>query len=484
MFYSSLMKAYYNCLLDPEFKMARIPDGWGQKTVLIRSVESYEIPAIYNNPNTTDDGKFGWMCQPILGNPANVEEYATYIVMPDPGASPQALYWGTDWSAPGSYQGDNGTRDPRMIAITPTVTNQRPSLATYASNAAITNLQPFGFPGAFTTQTYNNSAIMDPSNGVGSVLVLPAGNWLVSWTVPATAGGAALTIDASSTANVLNSLSNYYGVAANGAAVGFALISVPGTTSPGNTFVVRGPVGFTGTNAVVLISPMYSDVVSPTGKQCSFKAGSISRIRPVAMSALCTCLTSNLDNGGNIVAALVPAQTAANDWFSNSNSATGQLQEVNGLNQVDRCHDDRFATGSYSIWVPESDDDTQFYDVDKMNEHDYPVLAGCGFYKPNNSPGANVNVARLRVVRVFEIQTATTLWEMRADMGDDAAVKAVLQLFTQFPTSTANAIHWKHIVSAMKKAGTLIGDAAEWGFQNKDWILKGAAALGTVISAL
>jgi hypothetical protein len=476
--FNSLVKMYLQCLLDPEKTMCRVPDGFAQRTALVRSIETYAIPAVFGQLPSTNNGKFSVLAQPIFGNPARVDQYATYICNPDNAAVP-GLYWGTDWTDPRSYVGDDGTNDPRLIAIAPVLTNQRPSVATYLGTAAITGPNPFG-TAVPTVQTYNNSTVYT-TTATDSIFNLPYGNYMLAWTIQTTAAGVALTLGPGTNVNVLNMASNFYGVAGVGAAVGFALISVPGVVAPGNQFMLRAPAGFTSANATMLITPMYTDQLGAGAVSATQRAGLVSAVRPVAMSMLVTSMVSHLDDGGNITAALISRQAAATGYFSENNTTTGQLQETKAVAQQDRSLDTRSEFGSYSYWIPSSVQDTEFITPDELNDRDYPCLVASGFVKFNVLPTVNTECFRVRVVRVFEIQTATTLLEQKIDYGDDLAIKTVFQLLANAETSVPNGKHWDYIVRLLKTIGNGMMAGAKWGADNKSWILPAMSAVSTLL---
>jgi len=463
--FDQFVLGWLSCLMNPEDNMVRIPDAYGGKTALVRDIVEFEIPAYYNAADTTNNGKFSCMMQPILGNPSSVGQYSLYISTP-------ALWTNADWSLPANYQGDNNTSDPRQLRITARFCSQEPGYFAGAGSGLFTNAIPLGDnPLNVSNQSYNVSVYYDPLTGI---LTIPPGTWnytviVIGTTLNTFAVGPSTTVTQGPTAvQTAPTLAVICGVITSGA-----------TSANQNLINFVFTSAATITSASIFLSPAYSD-----GVASNLNAGIFQRIRPVAMSGLLTATQPPLTAGGRTHACLIPAETANSHYFQQARGS--QLQEISYISGLEGDMSGDYNGGAYCWWSPRTNLDTSSIDINQSNDYDFPNIVFTGQYTPSGTvPTSSIPIYRLRCVRIFEVEISSTVLELQPCIGNNVAYDAVLNASGILKHATFNRTHTNYIRNAVRQTDAILRSSKKLYREHSDIIdplVKGLA--GLAVSAL
>jgi len=204
----------------------------------------------------------------------------------------------------------------------------------------------------------------------------------------------------------------------------------------------------------VYVMPIKAEGITSTDN-----AGSVLKMRPVAQSVLATCITSDLNNGGNITCASLPGGTLASNYVNAAPSEGGSYQNWEKLASVPGAWDGNFSTGGYAYYVPrEIIKDTTFYTPDECNAQDYPVLIVSGISNSNTeTTGTSEAAVRIILTTTFEFTTNRTLWDLGSPNGSADLLSFALKSLSLQETSMANDYHltWlKEFGAKLMKAAT------------------------------
>jgi len=207
--------------------------------------------------------------------------------------------------------------------------------------------------------------------------------------------------------------------------------------------------------------------------------------RPVAMSVLVTSELNELNDGGMVAIALLEKGAFANYITSEIPSGNKQFQYYEGLSQVNpdggNTYDGKLRDGAYCYWSPEGPTDFEFHDPATQNGSDLPVIAFAGSVIPNapGVAGSSILVARLQVVRVFEILTESNLLDTEICFGSQKTIDDALRTIQLLPHAMQNKEHIPFFNRVRAMLASLFKGSVSFVNNNRDWLVPlGNAALG------
>jgi hypothetical protein len=453
---------YAASLLSPGQFESRYPDSFTDQTQLVRMPMEFSVPInlIAGDP---DSGRFSFLVQPHLGSTSDPSMYKAAIV--DTSVTPWA---DLDFTAPGAYLSLTQGRDPRLDTIFSVLTQPNLGCATLnATNAGTT----FPFDTfVYVAPTYGIT-IQDGLGDDGDIM-FAQGIYRVTF------------IGQDATGNEWNVL-----------ALGGAVISELATHATGNLTVLSFALTIGGngmglnitSNGIVWISAqlLLTQMFFTTNNDGSpvaipLNGGIVNTYRPVALSVLATYTGSYLINGGNLVAGLIPGQSANQNYFTtNPAKSLGQLQNFENLAQVKGVlRTTKMANGAYIYYRPEKPTDTFLFTPLEASEHEYPTIVVSGTYVPgtNDISDGPQNVLKVVVTTVYEMITPSFLWEQDSLCGSQAIIDLVNAEFRDLPTSMENPAHLSFIRNALAK----IRQAFGWSVRNAPKIARAIETAGEV----
>lgn len=186
--------------------------------------------------------------------------------------------------------------------------------------------------------------------------------------------------------------------------------------------------------------------------------GLVGKIRLSAMSALFTCTLSDLNNGGEIAAALLYGEDQ-NKVFSPNGKEFCSVESLSSLNLKDRVRRGKLKDGAYVYWVPDQILDIQMLSNNENNAANRPFIVISGIV--SNSIVGPQQIGLLTINRVFEYTTVSTLVDAEQCVGTDMVYQCVTGALAKQPKVSENDEHRKLIPklvhSAASTFGSLIG---------------------------
>lgn len=455
---------YLTTLVSPRSKMCRVPDSFARPTALVRSIATYDI--LCRLDTTVNSGRFAVAVRPTLGDTDNNNPAGWKIA-----ATNSGIAWPIDFTSNASFVNIASGTDLRVDPFFTTLT--QPPLG-LLSGLAVTPSSTTPFSAGTSSFTVNTAA----SFGLGFSIEattgrwhLPPGTYMIDFETVNTAA-VGITATASSPGNLGN-----LGTAGNN--IVNAHITYIWVVDQTTDYVVFTLSNNTCTVIQISITPTISAL---GGTPSDF--GTVSQIRPVAMSALASYIGTTLQDGGNIAAAYVPGQSLEQSFFVNSasNTTLGAFEFWEALSKVPNSYNGPIRDGAYVWWSPEDYEDLQMVRPSGIPGHTYPSIVISGQFNPGPVTVTSASpVIRLEVVTVYEFVTNSLLFESSACMGTQAMMDAASSALFGQKHAMPNAIHLKWLSDLAKSIGSGIGSGARYIGRNADKILP---ILGTVGSLL
>jgi len=460
---NKLVLDYLGCLINPKACMVRVPDSFARPTALVRSIVTYDVTTRIDS--SANSGRFSVAVNPILGDPDGTDPALWKIAQVASGQT-----WPVDFSNPASFLQETGGEDLRVDPFFAPLTQNPPGLLVVTANTP-GSIQPFSTGTSSVTVNTN-------SYGIGfSINTVAPGQWFLP------PGQYLITVQANSTSNPITATAKVPG----------NLIAVPGAfnSSANPSLVVFFNVQNVGewfaitlnSNAASVVNVAISNTQSALGG-APMDFGSVSQIRPVAMSALASYIGTTLQDGGNIAAAYVPGDTLNANYFVNSGSITqnGCFEFWESLSKQPTAYNGPLRDGAYTWWSPEDYEDLQmFRPSGSTTGHHYPSLIISGQFLPGLTGTVDVPVIRLEVVTVYEFSTNSLLYETQSCVGSQAIMDSASSALFGQPHSMANAIHLKWLGDMAKKILGGIGAGSRYISKNKSKILPILGGLGSLL---
>jgi len=461
---------YCMCLINPKISMCRVPDSFKKCTALVRSVQVFNLQCNFNA--SADSGRFAALFQPIIGDEIQLSHAQNLIVS-------GANQFPTDFTQVASYQ----TTQQGISQLT----DQFFADLILPPMGIITWEGPGGGSGLIgpnpvlqADATYSLAASTS-TTGTADYFFLPVGTYFC--TIGVSYGGTGVANTNFYTAVALNTatvtlVTDQNGESTAGIFYGQTSTYIVTVGGPRSGLQLNNNSGTTGIadNSITFVTayvPGYNTVLT---------TGNVSTIRPVAMSVLSSSILSILEEGGTVNCGVVPGNTIDDKWLVQSfpndlnciakNENLGKLVGVyNGVEKK----------GCYAWWAPVDDGDITLFDVNTHNDHDYSAIVIAGKCPtPANVTGA-VDIMRVEVVRVFEFETNSLLYESDRSVGSQAAIDQVFQCLQNQPQSMANGDHLAFIKKMAQYVMTMAKRGMGFYGENKNWINPMAASLGSLL---
>jgi len=435
---------YAFCMLYPKQFQCRIPDGSNKRSALYTSVQVYDVPVVFTG--ATNDGSFAGAVQPILGNPSDPAQFKFALCKPDLLAVDSAT---TNWNSVSSYSSSIDGVDPRI--------DQNMDLLLFP------NIGYFGAgqgAGSSATKPFGTSLLLNPSNGFTKVaydgtttngdFILPNGEYIATVQFLAAAGLTTITVGGSATNSIITTQTS----TATNVQGSFLINATPGASN-----VWFSSAGAAPTAAAITFVP-----IARANQTGSYNNGLVQKLRPVAMSTLCTSMVPDLVNGGMIAGAVVPGDSLGDAFFSSNSEAPGPLRSYQTVAQVPGSYNGRFEKGLYMIWTTESPTDRTFKKPSDNNVYNYPTFVFAGNYTPTTPPvpTTTVPVLRVEIVQVHEYTTINQFPKTEICIGSQHQVDMALGLLAQAPKVMPNAEHpaiLRKIMAGIGKATAFVKSA-------------------------
>jgi len=179
--------------------------------------------------------------------------------------------------------------------------------------------------------------------------------------------------------------------------------------------------------------------------------GNVTKIRPIAMSALFTCMLPPLSSGGNIVAFAAPGGTIQ-EYFYNTTSQ-GPYQEWGVLAQNNKgvnTLDGKLLDGCFAYYQPYDLNDLLLRTPTEANDYQYPGIVISGQVSTSATNGY-IEIGRLRVITLFEYTTNNPLFVAESQLGTSFQVERVMNFVTTLPHAMKNKSHIQQISEYIKR---------------------------------
>jgi len=221
----------------------------------------------------------------------------------------------------------------------------------------------------------------------------------------------------------------------------------------------------------IWFTQIYTDML-----KSALSSGAISLIRPVSMSLYGTDFSSQLNDGGMIAAAYLCSDTYRRNYLSqNPSQQVGDLHQWENITKLPsdgRRYDGPIRNGEYVYWVPEGPENSDWLTPDQMNAAEFPTLVLAGIAQLNTPPVSAFcpPFMRVKIERVYEIQSNTGLWETQMCVGSQAHIDAAFRQLACEPRAMANSQHEPFL----KRMGAWLSQAAgkvgKFYSANASWI--------------
>lgn len=426
-------QSYSACLANPAAHQCRIPDSYARPTALYLSKK---IMNIYVSPATNGgvQGRFAFCCSPILGNIDNPLKFQDAIC--NPASLSNGAQQTIDWTSVTPYLQNS----PGMSNVDPRLDNNIQTLtqgdfgfyfATTTSTGASTAI-PFG-TAAPTVQPSSNNLQVLYSSTTNSLWKIPQGQYLVTVQITGTGltglGQVTPVLATDVTAAVLS-----FNSTTTSSDVTYAVTAT--RTATNFRFTFPSPITTITGGRITITPTMYDDSAIDEDN------GFVEKIRPVAMSVLCTYSGTELNNGGNIAIGLLPGDAKASKFITNQPEEPGNLRTWDNIANANiNPYQGRLEFGAYCYWVPESNKDFEFVLPSEMNSQEYPTIVCAGEYTPSSTILADTVIAQLIIYRLFEYETVSTLVDQQIFTGGQDYIDATFRFMATQPRCMENPSH-------------------------------------------
>ena len=452
---------YCCCMFDPDTYMARIPDQNTIPSALARSIQTIPMFAYLGSGRT---GNFAVVAKPILGKDTNnPNNYKIALVN-----ATEFIPGDTNWAAEGTYVQVAGGHNIRMDKYINELTGGSPGFFGVNIGGTATTTAPFGA-----------SPVLDPLN-TGNVVHWEVDGSGDSPTISAGPGVYMVTIymaQATPTFTFVPDSSILFETAEKD----------DGGAPTGTTYWINSSTDWSlriGADAVNTNSWMTVVPGALNGVPPWLNGGAVSMIRPVAMTMLFTPSLSALNNGGNVAAALVPANTCRNNWFTTStDDSVGQLQNWENIDSLPgtNTYSGELQHGAWVRYKPSDIRDTNYDTPENSLNHEFPCLLIAGQLNTSTALTGLIFIGRLRVVTVYEFQTNTSLWELHSNPGSTNMFEQALAMLHDQPTAFSNGKHLEAIKNFLSSIGRAAASAGKFAYDNRATIIPVAKTIASLL---
>lgn len=471
---AQICRDYVAHLVDPaNTTPVRVPDKFQgmNPTGLVTSCMSVDVTA-----NLDEDGRFAGFISPTLGDASDPSTYKIALV-------DTTAQFPTDLTLASSFSQTSATTsltvDPNAAMLCQPMCVSYKGFAT-TTNATAPTSDPMGIiPVLYSVQSITSDAL-NPNLGAApldsgliiagtptSIFTLPPGQWDLGVEVAFVAPEAAVRLvdilPGGTSPNVYVTYLEQVGDA--NTPIARAVVSV--YDKPGEVWIqwnqgAGQPAGAYLASLNLTTSWYRPDQLSPSHPGYPLDGGYIRQYHPVAMSALGTCVLSDITDGGNVSCAWLTPDTCATDVFTKEpRPSVGNLSLVENLRRYPGNYDGKLKDGFYQIWKPASIDDTKPYKPTAARDREWPCLAFAGQVSKTSNLTGRQFVLRLKVFTTYQYYTDIVCFPLQKTEGSTAIMEEAFRLVQTFPTSSANGPHWENIKNFFRTALGFVKKNAE-----------------------
>lgn len=495
-----IAKDYVTLLVDPEEgPLVGVPEPsvGSRPTGLMRSVMTFEVPVNFNMTNAADNGKFGVIINPALGDASAPRRFKAAMVDTTGGD------WGPDFSSPLAFARVIGGKTLTVDPASRTLVQPPPSYyEAYGENTpAVYSQSPLGAAGTYTVNATTNDeqnfnvggATLVVVGATTATLTLPPGQYTLSLetTYAATLdnNGSFPEVIPVTPANGKVSVQNMaYGTVDQDAGSAQFVLSVFNVATQ---FTIQwnaaqgNPTCNWATDVTLNNSWARPDQLQTPAPGYPLSGGPVREYVPVACSCLATFHAPSLTVNGSIGAAYLEPSVCAEDVFtSQPRFQVGNPLEINNLRTFPGAYDGALINGAYCVWGPRKKSLLSLKTPDDAAVTDWGCICISGQASTTDTSLTSTVVLRCKVVTVYQFATDVTLFDLRPRPGLTSAEDSALMLFASFPKASANGKHWDNFRRFLNKIGTGVGEGIQFIESNQNWIRPALNALMTGLMAV
>lgn len=475
-----------SCSTNPDENQYSLCDAVTQPVNLLKSISEQVVTVNFDGSNRS--GFFSFATQPTLGSLTEASKQAIGIVDTSNG-------WPADFTSPSSYVSSTSGSNPKIDSQLLTLINPTPKAWSISRTftAYTTQIGNDGFlyrksagsldPGASQLNSLQITQKDMPSTtftGLVNVTVsnpcvytVPSGVYVVNSTIymePSVLSTERFTLVAidykdsvlgtvswGNNSTIPSAVTGYFignvkplyahnGIAAFGVpdyvpyAVNFVLrisgdvriMPILVSQTSGNYSVLDAYLGFTTT----------IDADLPTVND----NGNVVTLRPIAHSALLTCLLPDILAGGNLVAYSAPSGDIRNMYYSNSSLIRPQeWYQLGTLNKGNMMYDSKVKDGTYVWTQPWSENDILLRTPSEMVQYSYPGIMVSGVVIPPNGYSGIVSAFRLKVITIWEFVTDSTIFTPVSLLGDPSQMGKAMSILAELQHALPNSKHKQYV---------------------------------------
>lgn len=489
---SDTVQAVVAMMTDPHNNPhVRLPDrSWHTNTALVYSVRFVNVYANMSDVATEHVGKFSIAINAHMGSFGQVSGYKIAMVNSVPTWPNTQFGQATAYTQFSAVDGGDIRIDPNRHEL---LGNEKCYYRATGSTDPVVVEGPFGPILTESAENYLFSFRYTSAAGV-STFFPPAGNFYVNISIrglQADMPTACVLAFQNCIATVVRN-DFFAGSATTGANqyIEFFLSTgeSAGTSQQSFTLTMGAGSTYTATSIAYInvnsTAPATTQALLSTGYAEYINGGNVEQYRPLACSALFTCMTSGLVTGGDIAADLVVGDTVRSAYFTNvTSNSVGHLQEYYNLAARPSAYDGKLKDGAYVFWAPGDEDDIHFFTPQGALAHDYQNIVISGQFTPTGvaALSGSVLVGRLMVTSVYEIQTETTLFGVQSPVGSSPVFDEIMAILARCPKAMPNGPHVEWLRNLMLKLKNAGRNAFEFWNNNKSWIVPAAQGIAALV---
>lgn len=488
--YGGSVVHYALSLHDPEHYETRLPDSYPRRTALYRSIQEFDVPVSTSQPDPNQDGRFGIVLSPKLGDLGNPLTYRALVPRSD------AAGWVSgNFSDASNFVPLDSSLDPRIDPEINLLSGSSGEgtlfLLGQETFRDTTGNDPLRFSNVNTAIQWDTTGITLSSSGQTSLFSFPALGrdmtyrimWAMSLVDPNSSAVYASILNTPQLTDVLSAgvtFASQMRVENNEPPSGIYMSSAETGERHIYTYAASlnvppagGTLGVSSVAGRFLQDSSHFSVslckwrmhIQAVPRQGPVQFGLVSSIRPVSASLLLKWVGPTIEDAGKISAALGPRGSVSQNALTASPTGFNPfLWETYTRLQADAqssvLHTGRLNKGAYVSWRPRTRNDVELYDTSTHNNQDFAPMCIAGQYsKSSGSISGNESVfLRARFVINFEYETSSRVPEI--SMIDRAFSDATVSAFNilldmGIPIAMENDIH-DFFRKVMEKVGGVI----------------------------
>lgn len=425
-------------------KVTRWPDFSRRCTGVYRS---RQVVTVTSSTATGAEGYFSVAVRPVLGSTA-AGGGRIYQVLKTVDFTDTANDWGDS-----SLYESGPLVDPEAGALT----GAGGACIKIVGAGTLSDTNPFGTAPTVTGVNYQSFRV-DVSSPTASWVYLPPGVCVEASVVGVAA--AASTIDAlgmtlykADQATAAVSGTDYSGLSSYTSTVGTLTVAITQQVMTLQPVWVK--VTGTATSTWAGLTALFGITPVSLGDE-----GIISQVRCIAQSAWLKVELSDLNNGGSVSIAALPAGSFENRYYQSSRGGGAPLQLMDNLAELNLpggVYSGALKNGAYGWYLPEDVEATHFLAPSAQTLNTWPTLVVSGYHADNDG-GGGIRIGRLFVDSIMEYVTESRATEVRS--GPDFDLELVMSCLNRCPRVMENSTHLQDLRKFVRDVGRdLIGGA-------------------------